>query len=174
MITQQRAVAPEEILLPVKPAFITFTLVAAFLLNLLPWSGYALWFRPDFVALVTLFWCIEQPRRMGFFAAWTLGLLMDVADATLFGQHALAYSILAYAGIGLHRRVRMFPLPAQMLHVIPLLLLNDVIVLLIRLMAGDDFPGFRYFIGSFIGGALWPILAFLLTLPQRPNSESDA
>ncbi|HSQ04297.1 MAG TPA: rod shape-determining protein MreD [Burkholderiales bacterium] len=173
MIASQRVMAPEEILLPAKPGFIAFTLIAALLLNLLPWSGYLLWFRPDFVALVTLYWCIQQPHRMGFFAAWTLGLLMDVADATLFGQHALAYSILAYAGIWLHRRVRMFPLGAQMLHVIPLLLVNDLIVLLIHMMGGSEFPGFRYFIGSFIGGALWPPLAFLLTLPQRPGSESD-
>jgi rod shape-determining protein MreD len=173
MIAAPRSIAPEEILLPVKPAFIAFTLLAALLLNLLPWSGYLLWFRPDFVALVTLFWCIEQPRRMGFFAAWMLGLVMDVADATLFGQHALAYSILAYAGIGLHRRVRMFPLAAQVLHVIPLLLLTDVIVLLIRMMAGSDFPGLRYFTGSLVGAALWPLLAFLLTLPQRPKSETD-
>lgn len=168
-----RDLAPQEILLPVKPAFIIGTLLAAFFVNLLPWSGYVLWLRPDFVALVLLYWCIEQPRRVGFLAAWLLGLLMDVADGVLFGQHALAYSILAYAGIVLHRRVRMFPLSLQVLHVIPLLLLNDLIVLLLRLGAGGDFPGMKYFLGAAIGGALWAPVSVLLKLPQHPTRESD-
>ena len=168
-----RDMPPQEILLPVQPAFIVGTLIAAFLVNLLPWSGYGLWLRPDIVALVLLYWCIEQPRRVGFLAAWLLGLMMDVADGVLFGQHALAYSILAYAGIVLHRRVRMFPLPLQVLHVIPLLLVNAAIVLLLRLAAGAEFPGFSYFLGAVVGGVLWAPVSFLLKLPQRPKTDAD-
>ena len=168
-----QVMTPDEILLPVKPSFIVFSLVAAALLNLLPWSGWALWFRPDFVALVLLFWCIEQPRRVGFMSAFVLGLLMDVGEGALLGQHALAYTLLAFAGIVLHRRVRMFTLTPQIVHVIPLLLLNDVIVLAVRSLAGADFPGYRYFIGSFVGGALWPLVSVLLKLPQRPKADPD-
>lgn len=164
---------PQEILLPVKPGFIFFTLIVALLLNLLPWSGAWLWIKPDFVALVVLYWCIDQPRKVGFAGAWLLGLFMDVADGTLFGQHALAYTILAYAGIVLNRRVRMFAMTPQVLHVIPLLLVNDLIVLAIRALGGADFPGFQYFLGSFVAGALWPVIAVLLKLPQRPRSDPD-
>lgn len=166
-------IAPQEILLPVKAGFIAFSLIAALLLNLLPWSGAWLWIKPDFVALVVLYWCIEQPRKIGFIAAWLLGLFMDVADGTLFGQHALAYSILVYAGIVLHRRVRMFSGTPQVLHVVPLLLINDLIVLGIRMLAGADFPGFQYFIGSFVAGALWLPLGALLRLPQRSKLDPD-
>jgi rod shape-determining protein MreD len=102
-----------------------------------------------------------------------MGLIMDVADGTLFGQHALAYSILAYAGIVLHRRVRMFSGTPQVLHVVLLLLMNDVIVLSIRLVAGADFPGLQYFIGSFVAAALWLPLGALLRLPQRPTLDPD-
>lgn len=170
---QSRAMAPQVILLPIKPAFIAATLLGALLANLLPWSGWWLWVRPDFVALVVLYWCIDQPRKIGFTAAWLLGLLMDVADGSFFGQHALAYTILAYAGIVLHRRVQRFSITPQVLHVIPLLLLNDLMVLLIRMLAGSDFPGYQYFLGSFVGGALWPALSILLKLPQRPRTDPD-
>lgn len=166
-------IAPQEILLPVRGGFIVATLIAALFLNLLPWSGAVLWVKPDFVALVVLYWCIEQPRKVGFVAAWLLGLFMDVADGTLFGQHALAYSILAYAGIVLHRRVLRFSGTAQVLHVVILLLMNDLIVLAIRAAAGADFPGFQYFIGSFVAGALWLPLGMLLKLPQRPRLDPD-
>ncbi len=166
-------VARHEILLPVKPAFIILTLIIAALLNMMPWSGWLAWLRPDFVALVVLYWVIEQPRRVGFTAAFTLGLLMDVAEGALLGQHALSYSILVFAGIALNRRVRMFSLTSQVVHVIPLLLVNDLIVLGIRILAGADFPGYRYFLGSFIAGALWPLVSVMLKLPQRPRADPD-
>lgn len=165
--------APQPILLPAKPAFIAFTLGIALTLNLLPWSGIWLVIKPDFVALVVLYWCIHQPHKIGFTEAFLLGLVMDVADATLFGQHALAYSVLAYAGIVLHRRVQMFTVKDQVLHVIPLLLLNDMIVLAIRMVAGGDFPGITYFAGSFIAGALWPVVCVVLKLPQIPKTDPD-
>lgn len=168
-----RPLASQEILLPVKPSFIVLTLIGALLLNLLPWSGWGLWFKPDFVALVVLYWCIEQPRKIGFTAAWLLGLMMDVADGSLFGQHALAYSVIAYAGIVLNRRVLRFSLTPQVLHVIVLLLFNDLIVLGVRLLAGAEFPGYRYFMGSFVAGMLWPLLSALLKLPQHPKSDPD-
>lgn len=168
-----RSTAPQEILLPVKPAFIVITLIVALIINLLPLSGWWLACRPDFVALVLLYWCIDQPRKVGFTLAWLLGLIMDVSDGSLFGQHALAYSILAYAGIVLHRRVQRFSVTPQVLHVIPLLLLNDLIVLLIRLATGGDFPGYPYSAGSLIGGALWPLLLVLLKLPQRSRGDPN-
>ena len=73
----------------------------------------------------------------------------------------------------MHRRVQRFSTTPQALHVVPLLLLNDVIVLLIRLVAGSDFPGYWYFLGSIIGGLLWPALSFVLKLPQRPRADVD-
>ena len=170
---QPRKLSPQEILLPVKPAFIVFTLIAALIVNLLPWPGWLLEIKPDFVALTVLYWCIQQPRKVGFAAAWLLGLTMDVADGSLFGQHALAYSVLAFAGIVLHRRVLMFTMKDQILHVIPILLANDLIVLVIRKLASAEFPGFSYFVGSFIAGALWPVVCFLLKLPQVPKPNPD-
>jgi rod shape-determining protein MreD len=166
-------VTPHEILLPVRSGFIVFTLAAALLANLMPWSGAALAVKPDFVALLVLYWCIVQPRKIGFVAAWLLGMFMDVADGALFGQHALSYSILAYAGIVLHRRVLGFTGTAQVMHVVLLLLMNDLIVLAIRAAAGADFPGFQYFTGSFVAGALWLPLGILLKLPQRPRLDPD-
>jgi rod shape-determining protein MreD len=164
--------ARHEILLPVKPGFIALSLAGALVTNLLPWSGIWLILRPDFVALTVLYWCVHEPRRIGFTAAFVLGLMMDTADASLFGQHALSYSVLAYAGLVLHRRVQSFSGRNQMLHVIALLLVNDLIVLLIQLLAGRSFPGYAYFAGSLVAGALWPLMCVVLRLPQMPKADS--
>ena len=170
---QARDIAPHEILLPVRAAFIIFTFIAALLINLLPWSGWWLAIKPDFVALVVLYWCIQQPRKVGFTSAWLLGLVMDVAEGSLFGQHALAYSVLAFGGIVLHRRVLMFTMRDQVLHVLVLLVLNDLMVLAVRMLAGTAFPGISYFIGGLAAAALWPALTVLCKLPQRPAPDPD-
>lgn len=164
---------PHEILLPVKAGFIAATLVVALLANLLPWSGVVLWIKPDFLAVTLLYWCIHQPRKLGFAAAWLLGLAMDIGDASLFGQHALAYTLLVYAGITLHRRVLMFSIKHQVLHVVPLLLLAQLATLVVRMAAGADFPGLLYFTASFTGAALWPLFVLVLKLPQQPRLDPE-
>ena len=102
----------DEILRPARPWFIVATLIAGLLANLVPLNGLALALRPDFLALVLLYWCIQAPRYVGVGIAWCVGLVMDVGDATLFGQHAFAYAFLAYAAEYFRRRVLRFPLVA--------------------------------------------------------------
>lgn len=166
-----QSMRPQDLLPPVKASLIVFSFTAAALLNLLPWSGWLLWLRPDLIALVLVYWCIEQPRRVGFTTAFGLGLFMDVADGALLGQHALAYCLLTYCTMVLHRQLRVFTPAAQIIYVVSLLLLKDVVVIAIRLVAGADFPGYAYFTGSLIGAALWPVLCVLLRLPQQSRTD---
>ena len=100
---------------------------------------------PDWVALVLTFWCIHQPLKVGMGAAFVLGLVMDVADASVMGQHALAYVLLAFAASGLSRRILWFPLLQQALHVLPLLLGAQLVMLATRLVGGAEFPGVLWF-----------------------------
>ncbi len=162
------------ILLPVNPWFIGFTLVLSLMLNLLPLprGGFAL-LVPDWVALTLVFWSIHQPRRVGLTLAWILGLIMDVNNASLLGEHALAYSILSYAAITMHRRVLWFGLSGQIVHVLPLLLAAQVVAVLIRLVVGGAFPGLLYFGASLVATLLWPVISFLYLAPQRRAADKD-
>ena len=166
------AASPEEILLPVKPWFVLFTLLFGLLANMVPLSGLALVLRPDFLALVLLFWCIREPRLIGVGIAWFLGLLMDVSDGTVFGQHALAYAVLAYAAEYFRRRVLRFPLWQQAAQVAVLLLLCSGLVALVRIVGGAPPPRWSYVVGSLTGALLWPLLTVLLQWPQRPKRST--
>ncbi len=161
----------QEILLPVKPGFIAFSLFLGFLLNLLPFEGVFRWIFPDFVAMILLYWCIHQPAKIGIGAAWVFGILMDVADGTLFGEHALAYSVMAYIALLLRRRMSMLSLDYQFTHVTVILLIMQIVTVLIGLSAKGVFAGWTYFLGSITAGFLWPVLAYLLKLPQRPKTD---
>lgn len=162
---------PQYILQPVNPYFIVFSLAAAFLLNLMPWGK--LIGVPDFVALVLLFWNVHQPRKVGMGTAFLLGLLMDVHNASLLGEHALAYTLLSYGAITIHRRVLWVSPFWQMLAVMPLLVGAQVVPFIIRLLMGAAFPGWGYLIDGFVEAALWPLASILLLMPQRRPVDPD-
>jgi len=167
------SLSAEDILLPVRPLYVALTLVAALLLNLMQFTGWVLVLRPDFVALTLLYWGIHQPRKVGFLPAFLLGLAVDVAEGSLFGQHALAYSVMMFSAIALHRRVAMFGVRHQMLHVLAILLLMQVIVLAVRAAAGGEHPGCWYFVPSFIAALLWPVTRFLFRILLRSRRDPD-
>jgi rod shape-determining protein MreD len=162
---------PQYILLPASPAFIAGTLIIAFLLNIQVWGRMP--GVPDFVALALVFWGIHQPRRVGIGVAFFMGLMMDVNDATLFGENALAYTLLAYLAITIHRRVMWFTLPKQSVHVLLLLLLTQAVQSLVQYIVNGRTPGWLFFLESFVAAALWPIIVWLLQAPQRRAVNKD-
>lgn len=161
-----------QILQPVRAGTIVVSFAIALLLNFLPWRDLRL--VPDFVALVLVFWCVRQPRLVGLGVAWTLGLLTDAGNGVLLGQHALAYSLLAFLGIWLSRRILWFGPGLQALHVGAMLIVAQALAVLVRLVAGDDFPGWPILVGPLAGAILWPLVSWLLLLPQRRPAREQA
>jgi rod shape-determining protein MreD len=160
-----------HLLRPVRTGTIVASFAGALLLDFLPWPDAAL--APDFVALTLVFWCVHQPRRVGIATGWALGLLVDAGNGVLLGQHALAYSALAFAGIALSRRILWFDLWGQALHVLLLLQGAQAVALAVRLAAGDEFPGWSLFAGPALATLLWPAVVWLLQLPQRRPASLD-
>jgi len=161
-----------EFMLPARTTFIAGSLLAALLFNGLPWSGIWLALRPDMVALVLLYWCTHKPHRIGIGIAWLIGILADVADASLFGQHALAYTVLAFGGIVLHRRVQMFNLRQQTLQVFVLLLASYSAYAAVHLQVQGR-VAWTYMIGSVTSALLWPALTLLLQALRHPRGSSE-
>jgi len=165
--------SPEEILRPPQPWFVLLTLLIALVANMAPASGVFMALRPDFLAVVLLYWCIQAPRYVGVGTAWFVGLVMDVADATLFGQHALAYAVLAFAADYFRRRVLRFPLWQQAVQVAVLLVATAGLVLVVRFIGGAPMPRWTYAAPPIVGALLWPLLSVLLQRPQRPRRRGD-
>jgi rod shape-determining protein MreD len=98
---------------------------------------------------------------------------MDVADASVMGQHALAYVLLAFAAAGLSRRVLWFPLSQQALHVLPLFLGMQLAMMVARMIVGAEFPGVLWFLSSFTAALLWHPVTYLLLIPQFRSEDKD-
>jgi rod shape-determining protein MreD len=161
----------QPLLLPANPFFIWTSLLVAMMANMLP-VGRVPW-MPDFLALVLVFWSVHQPLRIGVGAAFLFGLAVDVHQATLLGQHALAYTTLSYFAISMHRRLLWFSVPSQAVQVLPLFVAAHSIEMAIRMLAGGAFPGPTILLAPLIESFLWPIVSVLLLLPQRRAPDPD-
>ncbi|BAK75006.1 rod shape-determining protein MreD [Pseudogulbenkiania sp. NH8B] len=161
---------PKELLKPVKRRFIFLTFVIAVLVELIPLPAGSTRWLPDLIGLLLLYWVINQPRRVNIGSAFLLGLVADAATAGLFGQHALAYSITSYLALRQQRQLVMFNLGQQALAVLALMLANQTIMVVARMITGAAFVGWSYFLPPLVGALLWPLLTKLLLLPYRQHS----
>ncbi len=143
------------------------SLTVAMFLTILPMPAALEDFRPQWVTLTIIFWCLSLPERVGVFWAFGTGLILDVLTASLLGQQALGLSLVAYVTIKLHARIRLFPLWQQSFFVWVLLLVERLLTLWILGATGQPLPTLTYWIPTFIGLLLWPWLSTVLNQIER-------
>ena len=166
----------QPLLLPASPVFVFASLVGTLLLSMalgMGWTGRAAW-MPDLLSIVLVFWCVHQPRKVGIGVAFALGLIVDVHETALLGQHALVYTVLGYLAVMIHRRLLWFSVPSQALQVLPLFLAAHLLTLAVRGLLGGGFPGWSLFLAPLLEALLWPVFSVLLLAPQRRAPDPDA
>ncbi|MDP1912276.1 rod shape-determining protein MreD [Brevundimonas sp.] len=161
----------DQLLLPVNPLFIAFTLLLALAFNLLPLGRQPA--LPDLLAVALVFWNVHQPRRVGVGLAFLFGLVMDVHQGALLGQHALAYTGLSFVAISMHRRLLWFGVVEQALQILPVFAAAHGLALAVRLLAGGMFPGWGILAAPLFEALLWPLATGLMLAPQRRAPDPD-
>jgi rod shape-determining protein MreD len=161
----------DQLLLPVNPVFVWATLLAALAFNLMPLGRQPA--MPDLMALALVFWNVHQPRRVGVGLAFAFGLVLDVHDGAMLGQHALAYTLLSFFAVTIHRRLLWFTVPSQAVQILPLFVAAHAVSLLVRMLAGGMFPGWWILLAPLFESLLWPLACWLLLAPQRRPPDPD-
>jgi rod shape-determining protein MreD len=150
--------------------YVFLTLAVAYGIYLLPW--FAPFLRPALPLIALLHWILYEPRRVGHSSAFVLGLLVDIADGSLLGLHALTYTVVFHIAQLFRVRISKFSLGGQALHVLALLLIGQLIVMFLNAFQGNATAvGPLYFLSSAVGAALWPIAYFLLEVPRQRFQE---
>ena len=166
----------DQLLLPVNPLFVWFTLLFALLVNLVPLGREPA--MPDLLALVLVFWNVHQSRRVGVGVAFMFGLVMDVHDGAVLGQHALAYTLLGFFAITIHRRLLWFTVPSQAVQILPLFFAAHAGVAARAHDRRRHVPGLADAAGAGVRGAAVAdrdmVVAGAAAPRARPGSESAA
>jgi rod shape-determining protein MreD len=146
---------------------IVASFLLAFLLTVLPLPDQFQNARPEWVALVLIYWCMATPERVGPSVGWLVGLAQDALQGALLGQHALAYALLAYLTIKLHQRMRVFPIWQQALSVMVLLLLSRLVLLWVSGLIGRPPADWQYWMAALTGSLIWPLVFVVMREMRR-------
>lgn len=146
---------------------IVISFLLAFLISGIAWPGGLDRFRPDWVAMVLIYWCMALPHRIGIGMGWGVGLLLDVGRGGLLGQHALALAVVAYLTSQAYRRIRVAPLWQQTFSVLVLLAIERILIFWISGVIGYP-PQDWWYLAPAVGGmASWPLLFIVLRDARR-------
>lgn len=147
---------------------IATTYLVALILTVWPLPEWAEIFRPLWVALVTVYWCLWLPHRIGVITAFTAGLFMDTLTGTLLGEHALALVLLAWIILWMHLQVRVFPWWQQSFVVLCVTLAYSFVLFWVDGMLGYTAHAGMRWTPVLVTALLWPwILQVLTRLQQR-------
>jgi len=149
------------------------TLVVGLMLSIMPLPDWLIAFRPDWIALLLIFWSMQLPRTWSIGTAWIVGIVLDVSYGTLLGQHALALSIIVFVTVRFHLLMRVFPLSQLSATVFALLALYQFILFWVNGVMGVRAPAETYWGPVISGTILWPFLyMFLSGVRYRTRSGS--
>lgn len=138
---------------------ILLSVLIALLLKQIPWSGWWLILRPDFVLIAVLFWALHRPSRVGMALGFLLGLLSDFQDGVVFGQHAMAYAMGVYAVQYFRLRFLQFDAAQQSAQMVPILLMVQVMVLVVGWVSTRPPHGINILLPALSGTVVWYLLA---------------
>jgi rod shape-determining protein MreD len=145
--------------------------VAALMLAIAPMPDWASPYRPDWVALTIIYWSMILPRSYSVGTAWIVGIVLDVAQGTLLGQHAIALCFVVYITAKFHLQFRVFPLSQMSATVFALLAIYQFILFWINGIAGVATPAVTYWGPVITGALIWPLLTlFFASVRYRVQS----
>lgn len=147
---------------------IPITFIVALMLTLLPMPVWTVWLRPAWVLLVLIYWIMTTPYQVNLGIAWLLGIVLDILNGTLLGEHALALTLVTYIVARMHSRLRMFPLWQQGFCVFLLVLLYQFVLFCVQGFLGELPQSWLYWSASVTSMLLWPwIFSILRDLRYR-------
>ena len=140
----------------------------AYLLAIVPFPEWAMNYRPQWIAMVLIYWAMALPYRIGIGFAWVAGLLMDILEGSLLGLNALALAIIAYIALSLHQRLRMFSSLQQSGVVLALIGLHLMMTHWMKIAAEQAVASnLLFLLGALSSAFIWPWMFVLLRQMRR-------
>ncbi len=142
---------------------VIMTLIVGLMLTLMPLPESVDAFRPDWLTLLVIFWAMQMPRSWSIGTAWVIGLILDVTQGTILGQHALAFCVVAFMTVHFHLLMRVFPLSQLSATVFAMLAVYQFLLFWINGVVGEDAPSIVYWAPVITGALIWPFLFMFLS-----------
>ncbi|WP_027966481.1 rod shape-determining protein MreD [Halomonas halocynthiae] len=146
---------------------IWFSLFLALCLQVMPLADeWQIW-RPDWLGLMLVYWCMQAPDRVGVFHGFVLGVLLDLIEGAPLGQSALLLSLLAFLAALIYSRFRHYSMLQQAIMILVLLGTVQLLEQWLRTLVGPFSIHLSFLLPSLISALLWPWLSTLMRALRR-------
>lgn len=146
---------------------IIFSLALAMLANVMPLPEAIVLFKPDWVAMVLIYWVMAMPARIGVLSGWVLGVFVDVLYGTLFGIHALSLAVVAFIIQMIYHRLRLFPRWKQAINIAVVVGIHRLIVVTLTGLVEPVQTNLSYWLPLIGVAVFWPWVFILLRDVRR-------
>ncbi|HLJ38740.1 MAG TPA: rod shape-determining protein MreD [Steroidobacteraceae bacterium] len=143
-----------------------FTVLIALMLTVLPLPTWLDVLRPAFLVLTVLYWSINAPRAAGIGLGFLCGLMLDVFQGPVLGEHALALAVISYIVVREHQRIRSKPAFQQSLLVFAALIVYELVLFAIDGWTGHPVTSPLRWLHTLTGAIIWPLAAALLSYSE--------
>jgi rod shape-determining protein MreD len=123
--------------------------------------------RPHLLLLLVIYWSLSAPRVAGLMFAWLCGFALDVIKGPLFGQHAIAFLLVAYLVHKFQLRMRVLPIYHQTFWVFGFLAAYEFVVFWIDGIIGPAVTTWMRWLPVFVSTLLWPLVVAMLDTWNR-------
>jgi rod shape-determining protein MreD len=138
------------------------TVLVALILTVLPLPHWLDVVRPAFLVLTVLYWSVNAPRTGGIALGFFAGLMLDVFQGPVLGEHALALVLVTYIAVREHQRIRSKPAIQQALIVFAALIIYEVVLFMIDGWTGHPVTSPLRWVHALTGALIWPPAAAIL------------
>jgi rod shape-determining protein MreD len=143
------------------------TFLVAFVLAVLPLPQWLLWARPEWVALVLIYWTIALPHRVGPVTALVAGIMLDVLEGAVLGQNAFSLAVIALLAMAIYRRLRVFGLWQQSVVIFAMVGLNLLLCQWVQTLEGVVVRNRLFLLSALSSALLWPVVLHILRALRR-------
>jgi rod shape-determining protein MreD len=140
------------------------TALLALILTVLPLPATLALVRPMFLVLTVLYWSIASPRAGGIALGFFSGLMLDVFQSPVLGEHALALTTITFVAVREHQKIRSKPAFQQSLIVFAVLLAYEALLFFIDGWTHHPITSPLRWVHTVTGAILWAPVAALLNL----------
>ncbi len=141
--------------------------LAAFVLAVLPMPLWLMWARPEWVALVLIYWTIALPHRVGILTGVVAGIFLDALEGAVLGQNALSLVAVALLSLTLYQRLRVFSVLQQAGMVFVLVGINQLVCQWVQNLEGVGSATLLFLLPAVSSALLWPVVLYTLRRLRR-------
>ena len=146
---------------------IVTSFLVAYVLAVLPMPQWLMWVRPEWVALILIYWAIALPHRVGILSALALGIMLDTLEGAVLGQNAFSLLVVALLCQTLYQRLRVFSVLQQAGTVFVVIGINQLVCQWVQNLEGVGGPSLLFLLPAVSSALLWPVVLHVLRRLRR-------